>query len=90
MSNLFIPYQPGFIDNSANRDPIPFETFEELQSNEWLLRHKSFPDFERFEYSPDSFLLMSTHNKGYEWYVVGRVLPGLPELPVWEPKYRTE
>lgn len=88
--NTFYPYTPAYVDLSHPPQPVDFTSFDDLLTCDTLKRHSSLPNFVRFEYSPDEQLLLSVHDGGYEWWVAGSFKNPMPNLPIWEPKYRTE
>jgi hypothetical protein len=80
---------PNFIDG-VDEETCSFSTQGELERIEFVRRHVMRSVFTRLSVgtSNGSPILISEHNDGYEWWVVG-YLSGTPEwLPKWSPKYK--
>jgi hypothetical protein len=84
-------YRPAFFDGFKNEDR-PFKSTKELLKIPFVKNFSADKDF--FQYSiekePSETTLMAEFKKGYEWLVVGFIVPSRSkvELPKWEPKER--
>lgn len=88
---IFKKYHPNFCSGFDEYEISG--SIEEILKDPRLSRVLEIPSFHRWSFSPDrpgyeyAGRLMAEYEDGYEWYVTG-FLTEIPDLPVWESKYR--
>ena len=77
-------YMPNYFDGFPLEE-AEFESVEELRKIPFVKRWIEGPHFERFSLncSKSSVALMAELREGKEWWVVGFISGGKPDLPRW-------